>query len=966
MPSPKGDGRTTPPVNCLSRPTSSVSRAGPDVPDGASRPTSAVSGAGAEGGSQSRLKPCLDQSLPQGVHVQARSNALSVGRGGLDCSASSRSRLKSTEAERLHQAIREDLAGQTHHLEEFLHVQLQTVAEFTSRVIEEQNRRSRRQHHEETSKIANAVEKKLEAFNNKDPLQNPDSCKQETSGTIDRLTRQLLEDELEQAVKAVDAARSAMEFAEKASLLQLGRAAAADGLCEADRPVPRRRGTEPLGAGKARLPESSIAMPTFLDIESAEKPGQLLLPEIPLAQADVPEPRVEMPGQVGEAESNMVMNVVFSSVRVKSDSPTYGQVRSEESCVQISNSVSAVRVGPDSEIPVQVQPKDSFVHTSNFDSQVRVESDSPIKFPRGNGDSSSHMHTPFPKSSGKGSCGFQDAVTQPETPKPKEGAILRRVHSQDSQATTEGPTAGKQFNGSKSFEELRHMYGILDSVKTSKRKSVLSLEGLNADQRASCVTKWRCLCQKIVMHRRFEPVMSVAMLLCAVAMAADTDYNLKAALDGTGSSHIVFQVLDKFFNIWFSLEMTVRWGSDGLCFFFSCQNPSVRWNCMDCVLVSSAWIEEVVTAVANGVDGVNLSSLRILRMMRLIRVGRLLRMLRFFSELRVMVNGVLGSARSLLWALILLMLVMFMVGVTIMQMASMYLQDETFEHAAATANSIREHYGSVDAAVMTLYASISGGIDWRDAAGPFSKMGWIGVVLSYLLAGYVFFTVFCCLNIVTGIFVDNAKALKQADEEAMFQEAVNERKRWIGEVAELFSKVALEKGNQNGFTYEVLKEKLEDIRVQALFAKLGINTDTTSPEELWEIFDIDDTGEIDQEKFARGMRHFTGNARSIDVYRLRKDTLHLSRDLQELTSIVLSLASSLERKGLATERSLLQHEQLQPFLPSPEPPRNAEPPRLVQYDQDDDCNPSKAETAFGSVARTPSADQGECTSVSQS
>ena len=100
-------------------------------------------------------------------------------------------------------------------------------------------------------------------------------------------------------------------------------------------------------------------------------------------------------------------------------------------------------------------------------------------------------------------------------------------------------------------------------------------------------------------------------------------------------------------------------------------------------------------------------------------------------------------------------------------------------------------------------------------------------------ATYVFFTLFCCLNIVawppqsacnviiwpwfgaiswgqdlglqlgsqrpsevTGIFVDNAKALKRlglvkvrygarsADEDAMYLEALTERRRWVAEVKE--------------------------------------------------------------------------------------------------------------------------------------------------------------------------------------
>ena len=66
--------------------------------------------------------------------------------------------------------------------------------------------------------------------------------------------------------------------------------------------------------------------------------------------------------------------------------------------------------------------------------------------------------------------------------------------------------------------------------------------------------------------------------------------------------------------------------------------------------------------------------------------------------------------------------------------------------------------------MMTLYQAISGGIDWDNAVVTLLPVTWI---IEYIFAAYIFFTIFCCLNIITGIFVDNAKALKVADLENM-------------------------------------------------------------------------------------------------------------------------------------------------------------------------------------------------------
>lgn len=432
------------------------------------------------------------------------------------------------------------------------------------------------------------------------------------------------------------------------------------------------------------------------------------------------------------------------------------------------------------------------------------------------------------------------------------------------------PTTAQERKSDLSFQELKDMYGI---GRKSARTSKVKLDRLGWFRRK---------CFHCSQHARFEPACAVLMMFCALGIGAEAHHSMQPNAEAEKDLQFVFRCIDLTFNGFFTLELIIRFFADGL-YFVSCSNSAVRWNYMDISLVSTAWLQEVVevinalTATEDGEGGISISSLRLLRMLRLVRVARILRVVRFFSELRVMVNGILGSAKSLLWAFLLLVLVMFTVGVGLMQFAAMYLNGEKVN--PETAEGLRQYYGSMLRTLLTLYMAISGGIDWQDAVIPLRE---ISIFLELLFVGYAFFTIFCCLNIVTGIFVDNAKILKQADEEAMFQEALAERRRWITEVAELFNKVNEgEEGSGSGeFTFEQFKLKMRDIRVQTIFRKLGINTDTTSPEELWEILDTDASGQIDQEEFANGIKHFHGDAKNIDLYRLRRDGERLNGKLQ--------------------------------------------------------------------------------------
>lgn len=370
------------------------------------------------------------------------------------------------------------------------------------------------------------------------------------------------------------------------------------------------------------------------------------------------------------------------------------------------------------------------------------------------------------------------------------------------------------------------------------------------------------------------------MILCAVQIACEAHDSMHEV---KFEPQLLFRVLDMAFNIAFTLELLIRWSADGFIFFFSWNNPQVKWNLFDFILVAPTWLQEIIAVLmAAGDGGVDLQFMRLLRMMRLVRVARIIRVVRFFSELRVMVNCILGSGKSLLWAFLLLCLVMFTIGVVIMQFSAMYIDSDNADSTVVA--DLRELYGNLFRTMVTLFMVISGGIDWRDSVTPLRKV--TDGFLELLMCFYVFFTTFCCLNIVTGIFVDNAKSLRQADEEAVFQEAMQERKRWIAEVADLFSKLG-NGSHDDGFDFYQFKEQLGDIRVQTIFRKLGINPDTTSAEELWEILDADGSGNIDQEEFANGIKHFHGEAKNIDVYRLGRDLGKLTKKIEIMSDIIV-------------------------------------------------------------------------------
>lgn len=488
-----------------------------------------------------------------------------------------------------------------------------------------------------------------------------------------------------------------------------------------------------------------------------------------------------------------------------------------------ASSIEATELTLDSPVSKQSEevPRSTVVETEELPGTVLVEAQSPTSKTEGN-------------------ASMEKMVSQ----KSRTKALQRSSTANDNALT---------------FAEMQKQYG----VKGKAMQTFIEEQ----DSGICCLRRWSIA---IVSHRRFEMVCASLVILCAAMIGIEADYEIRS---GGSGQHPVFRGFDIAFNTWFAAELALRWTSEGLRPFFSCENPAVKWNIMDCCLVISSALEEIAALLA-AASFLEVSTLLMLRMMRLVRVARVIRMLRFFSDLRVMVNGIMGSTKPLLWACVFLLILMFMVGVTFMQLASNYIKE-----MGGSQEELIMYWGSLSRTMMTLYMAISGGIDWQDCVRPLRM---VSEALEYMFATYVFFTIFCCLNIVTGIFVDNAKALKGADEDAMYLEALTERKRWIADIKDLFIKLAHINGQ---FTLEDFKEQMYNIKVQTLFRKLGINLDGINAEELWDILDADQSGCIDEEEFAKGLKFFQGPAQSIHVYRLMREGSKLHDKVERLTEV---------------------------------------------------------------------------------
>lgn len=196
----------------------------------------------------------------------------------------------------------------------------------------------------------------------------------------------------------------------------------------------------------------------------------------------------------------------------------------------------------------------------------------------------------------------------------------------------------------------------------------------------------------------------------------------------------------------------------------------------------------------------------------------------------------------------------------------------------AESPELMDRYGSMPATMFTLFKTISGGENWGPVAQP----------LIYLHPGYasvyivfISFTVFAVLNVVTGIFVETAMIASQKDMDNVLLEEMASYKDHMNELQNIFR--AVDSDGSGTITWEEFEEHVQNEKVRAYFRKLGL--ELHDPHQLFTLLDFDGDGEMCCEEFVEGFTQLKGQAKSLDLARVRHHILDVHHSVQILTKI---------------------------------------------------------------------------------
>jgi len=235
---------------------------------------------------------------------------------------------------------------------------------------------------------------------------------------------------------------------------------------------------------------------------------------------------------------------------------------------------------------------------------------------------------------------------------------------------------------------------------------------------------------------------------------------------------------------------------------------------------------------------------------------RVLRSFRVFSKFRLLALAIQHSLVPLTWACVLIFALLYVTSLVFMSGVSSYLMSGVIN--SETTDVLESYFGGLDCTMLTLFMSISGGVSWEV---PVSALMQVHVAYGFLFILFIASMMLAALNIIAGIFVNDAIEMAQQDREFILMAEAKRHQAMEKELKELF--IASDTDHSGTLTVEEFIQAFDVPEMQARFRNLGV--EINDAKSLFEMLDIAVTDLLDIEEFVSMCKQAKTLTRPLDI-----------------------------------------------------------------------------------------------------
>lgn len=345
----------------------------------------------------------------------------------------------------------------------------------------------------------------------------------------------------------------------------------------------------------------------------------------------------------------------------------------------------------------------------------------------------------------------------------------------------------------------------------------------------------------------FDQTVGLAILLNAITIGLQTDLMARQQLRCAPPA---FRAAEVVFCIVFTFEVSGRLFVHRK-FFFTMVGR--WWNIFDMAVVSLQLTEELMGLYTADHSGVNWTYVRFFRLLRLIRVIRVFRILRIVGELRKIASSIISSMKAFSSTVVLLFMFIYLFSVYFTQL----ILDYRTSHGDLNP-VLDRYYGSLGRTIISLFASISGGLSWLSAVEPL--MDEVSPCLGFVFSFYVAFSTFAMMNVVTGVFVESVMGNAKQDTDV--------------QVTNELRKLLASSDCVGSFTWDQFQGYLRTRQMKDFFK--SIDLDISEARGLFQLFDVTGTGYLKIRDFLESCFRLRRPARALELLVLMREIRCLS------------------------------------------------------------------------------------------
>eukprot|EP00929_Paragymnodinium_shiwhaense_P091998 TRINITY_DN5187_c0_g2_i1.p1 TRINITY_DN5187_c0_g2~~TRINITY_DN5187_c0_g2_i1.p1 ORF type:complete len:670 (+),score=162.10 TRINITY_DN5187_c0_g2_i1:63-2072(+) len=330
------------------------------------------------------------------------------------------------------------------------------------------------------------------------------------------------------------------------------------------------------------------------------------------------------------------------------------------------------------------------------------------------------------------------------------------------------------------------------------------------------------------------------------------------------------------------------------------------WNRLDFVLafcsMLDAWIMPVYAELAqNDNSGNGLGNMQAMRLLRLLRVLRMARLIETRKELLVLVEGLFGAVRAMVWIGLFLIIIIYAGAV----FCNTVIQPGDISHETYGDGDF--YFDGLGASMLTLF-NMCILDEWGVVLRPLQKTT---PLLMLFFIGFILVTTFGVLNLIIGVIADRTMeaSLQVKDMEA--EKRKQEKVVKLNEMAEMIF------AEDDALSLDEMEEIVQNGKVPSLLEtimEVGLPRGISVP-ELHLMFDMEYEGTLSKEEFSDGVYGMIFNDEfqrdcmsQLALGQVKKLVAETSGEImKEIVKLRTDMNSVLELLRPASKKAKIQH-----------------------------------------------------------